>query len=160
MKGFIRNEGERPKFILQRGISPGLSITFEEAYDIVGKKSGKRRGPTFINWLRENHFSAPTWVFYKEEGETYFEGESLQEVASVRPARGAGKTQIRRDDSKEKEDITAQQIINSELVIAKQLIDKCKDRAVLKKALTASRHYSGKEAHMRHLIRRLEQVYF
>ena len=84
MKGFVKNEGNRGSFILKRAISPGFSITFEEAYVVVGKKSGKKRGPAFVNWLRENVFNNAKWGFYKEEGVVYFD-EPLQEVASVSP---------------------------------------------------------------------------
>jgi len=161
MKGFVKNESDRTIFILQRSIGPGLSITLEEAYVVVGKKSKKRKGPSFAKWLRENYFRDSTWEFYKDEEEPYFEEEvSLQETASVRAAEGAGKNLVRRDASQEKQGNLALKIINSDIVLAKPLIDKCKDRAVLRTALAASKLRAGKEAHMRYLIRRLEQVYF
>lgn len=159
MKGFVKNETDRPVFILQRVVNPGFSISFDDAYLVVGKKSGKKRGSSFVTWLRDNYFQDQGWAFYKEEGELFFE-EEQREVASAGNAQGAGKSLVRRDETQDKEAITAKRIIDSDLVIAKQLIDKCNNRAVLKKALTASKHYAGKEAHMRYLIKRLEQVYF
>lgn len=160
MKGFVKNEGKRPLFILQRSINPGFSISLDEAYIVAGKKSGKKKGPLFVNWLRETYFQDSIWAFYKEDGENYFEEGDLIEAVSSSSAQGAGKNLVRKDDAKEKGEITAQRIIDNDIVIAKQLIDKCKDRNVLKKALAASRHYSGKESHMRYILRRLEQVYF
>jgi hypothetical protein len=160
MKGFVKNEGERPIHVLQRAVSPGFSITFEEAYGVVGKKSEKKRGAAFVSWLREAYFQAPFWVFYKDEGEVYFEDEPVRKLAKVRPAQGAGKSQVRRDDVREKKNVTVQRIIDSDIVAARPLIDKCKDRAILRTALATSKIRTGKEAHMRYLIRRLEQVYF
>jgi hypothetical protein len=161
MKGFVKNEGNRGSFILKRAINPGFSITFEEAYVVVGKKSGKKRGPTFVNWLRENVFKNDKWGFYKEEGVAYFD-EPLQEAVSSSTsegfARGAGKPQIRSPEDPHKVGITAEDIINNEIVIAKGLIDKCGDKSVLKKALAATKIRSKKEAHMRYLIARIQQI--
>jgi len=160
MKGFVKNEGNRPVFILQRSINPGFSISLEDAYTVVGKKSGKKRGVSFATWLRQGVFQDSIWEFYKEEGEAFFDEEPVREATRTVPGAGAGKNMVRRDDAKTKDAVTAQQIIESDLVIAKQLIDKCKDRTILKKALAATRHYSGKEGHMRYLLKRVEQVYF
>ena len=160
MKGFVKNESDRTLFILQRAVNPGFSLTFDEAYVVVGKKSGKKKGPTFVNWLRENYFQNPHWAFYKDEGEAYFEEEAIGARPRIVTAQGAGKNLVRRDDAQEDSRALAIKILDSEIVIAKSLIDKCRDRSVLKKALAASKLRAGKEAHMRHLIRRLEQVYF
>ncbi len=160
MKGFVKNESDRTLFVLQRAINPGFSLTFDEAYVVVGKKSGKKKGSTFVNWLRENYFQDPLWAFYKDEGEAYFEEEAIGARPRIVTAQGAGKNLVRRDDAQEDSRALAIKILDSEIVIAKSLIDKCRDRSVLKKALAASKLRAGKEAHMRHLIRRLEQVYF
>ena len=160
MKGFVKNEGDRSIHVLQRAVGPGFSITFEEAYGIVGKKSEKKRGAAFVSWLRDSYFQAPFWVFYKDEGVVYFEDEPPRAAVGSRPARGAGKSQVRRDEAHEKKTAAAIQIIEGDIVAARPLIDKCKDRAVLRTALAASKIRTGKEAHMRYLIRRLEQVYF
>lgn len=160
MKGFVKNESDRTLFILQRNINPGFSLTFEDAYVVVGKKSGKKRGPTFVNWLRETYFQDPRWAFYKDEGEAYFEEGDIVASSRVASSQGAGKNLVRRDDAQEEGRALALKILDSEIVTARTLIDKCKDRSVLKKTLAASKLRSGKEAHMRHLIRRLEQVYF
>jgi hypothetical protein len=160
MKGFIKNESKKTIFVLQRAVNPGFSLTFDEAYVVVGEKSGKKRGPTFVNWLRDNYFQDSIWAFYKDEGESYFEDESPRKVERVTSAQGAGKNLVRRDDFQEAGGNLALKIIESDIVTARTLIDKCKDRSVLKKALGASKVRANKEAHMRHLIRRLEQVYF
>jgi hypothetical protein len=160
MKGFVKNESDRTLFVLQRAINPGFSLTFDEAYVVVGEKSGKNKGSTFVNWLRETYFQDPVWAFYKDEGESYFEEEAIGNRPRTGTARGAGKNLVRRDDARADGRALALKILDSELVTAKALIDKCKDRSVLKKALAASKLRAGKEAHMRHLIRRLEQVYF
>ncbi len=160
MKGFVKNGGNRPVFILQRSINPGISISLEDAYLVVGKKSGKKQGVSFATWLRQGIFQDSIWEFYKEEGEAFFEEEPVREVSRTAPGAGAGKNMVRRDEDNTKKGITAQEIIDSDLVIAKQLIDKCKDKSVLKRALAATKHYSGKEGHMRYLLKRVEQVYF
>ena len=160
MKGYIKNIGNKTAFVLQRQVHPGFSIPLEDAYKVVGKKSGKRRGITFVKWLRESYFNNPNWMIYKEKDEEYFAEDEKTEEVSSKSAQGAGKNLVRRDDDKTKEDVTALKIIESDIISAKQLIDKCTDKSVLRKALTASKHHSGKEAHMRHLIKRLEQVYF
>ena len=160
MKGFVKNESDRTLFVLQRSINPGFSLTFDEAYVVVGEKSGKNKGSTFVNWLRETYFHDPLWAFYKDEGEDYFEEEDTGARTRITSAQGAGKNLIRRDDAREDSRALILKILDSEIVTAKTLIDKCRDRSVLKKALAASKLRAGKEAHMRHLIRRLEQVYF
>lgn len=160
MKGFVKNGGNRPIFILQRAINPGTSISLEDAYIVVGKKSGKKQGVSFATWLRQGIFQDSIWEFYKEEGEAFFDEEPVRKAVKTTPGAGAGKNMVRRDDDKTKKGITALQIIDSDLVIAKQLIDKCKDKSVLRKALAATKHYSGKEGHMRYLLKRVEQVYF
>jgi len=160
MKGYIKNTGDRSLFVLQRTIYPGFSITLDEAYKVVGKKSGKKRGISFVKWLRENYFKNLNWVIYKDAGEEYFFEDNQIKAVRSESARGGGKNLVRRDDARAKEAVTVENIIQSDIVAAKQLIDKCGDRSVLKKALAASKHISKKEAHMRYLIRRLEQVYF
>lgn len=161
MKGFVKNEGARSSHILKRAINPGFSISFDEAYVVVGPKSGEKKGPAFISWLRENVFNSDKWEFYKEEGVTYFDeplSEAMKKSSKTTLARGAGKPQIKNIESSRKEKITAESIISSEIVIAKNLIDKCTNKAVLKKALAATKIYSRKEAHMRYLIARIQQI--
>ena len=51
MKGYIKNIGNKTAFVLQRQVHPGFSIPLEDAYKVVGKKSGKRRGITFVKCL-------------------------------------------------------------------------------------------------------------
>jgi len=160
MKGFIQNDSDRPVFVLQRAVNPGFSVSFDDAYVVVGEKSGKKKGPSFVTWLKENYFQDAVWGFYKSEGEAYFEEEAPQQTERIAAAQGAGKNMVRRDETKEKEQITAQLILESEIVVARQLIDKCKNKAVLRKALSASKQLARKEAHMRYLIKRLDQVYF
>lgn len=158
MEGFVRNEGGRPVFILQRSILPGQKISFEDAYKVVGTKSKKRRGKAFVQWLREKVFADAVWGFYKSDGEKFFAEEIFATEAS-KGGKGSGINMSRRSEALQKKEQAVEQIIISPYVIAKELIEKCKEREVLKKALALSKRITGKEAHMRHLIRRLEQVY-
>ena len=164
MKGFVRNEGDRGGFILQRRLYPGAQISLDDAYLVVGKKSGKKEGPAFVKWLRENHLSDDRWAFYKEEGVPYFakKEENAAPAAPakrVAPGKGAGKVMRRKTDNIRKASITAKDIIDPAYEEARVLIEKCSDKLVLKKALALSRHFSHKEQHMRHVLKRLEQVY-
>lgn len=161
MKGFVRNEGDRAVFTLQRSIVPGFSITFEEAYNVVGKKSGKKRGKLFVKWLRDNVFSGNQWAFYAEEGVQFFGSEDLpkEKPEKVAEAKGAGRKLRRKTENFTGQEITATLIIEKPYPQAKNLIEKCNDRGVLKKALSLSKLRSKREDHMRHLMRRLEQVY-
>ena len=164
MKGFVKNEGERGTFILQRTLPPGATLSFEDAYLSVGKKSGKKKGISFVRWLRDNYLSETQWVFYKEEGIPYFVQKKLKEIEEkpvepVAPAKGAGTVMRRKPDGTKGTEITPNTIIEEQFDRAKVLIDKCADKNVLKKALVLSQHFSAKEEHMRHLMRRLQQVY-
>ncbi len=164
MKGFIKNEGDRGTFILQRRLHPGSRLSFDSAYLTVGEKSGKKKGPTFVRWLRENYLSDEQWVFYKEEGVPYF-AKTEANIApapptkKIVPAKGAGKVMRRKRDPSMGAGVTAKDIIEPAYEEARPLIEKCSDKFVLKKALTLSRHFSHKEEHMRHVMKRLEQVY-
>ncbi len=164
MKGFVKNEGEKGVFTLQRRINPGTTLSFEDAYLTVGKKSGKKKGPSFVKWLRESHLTGNQWAFYRQEGAPYFTSEEVEQgeekvTEAVAPARGAGTVMKRKATTVNKSSITPNTIIEADFPEAHDLIEKCADRTVLKKALALSQHFSKKDEHMRHLMRRLEQVY-
>jgi len=100
MKGFVKNEGDKGIFILQRTLYPGAMLSFDEAYLSVGEKSGKKKGAPFVKWLRDNYLSATQWVFYKEDGIPYFGQEELAEMIDppaevALPAKGAGRVMRR-----------------------------------------------------------------
>lgn len=164
MKGFAKNEGRDAFFILQRQITPGGKIYFEDAYKTVGERSGKKENATFVKWLRENYLYASHWAFYKDDEVPFFSAEEAEVVVeapikSDAPARGAGKVLKRESHDEKGTAITPNEIIESEFPRAKVLIEKCNSRDILKKALSMSRHFSKKEEHMRHLMKRLERVY-
>ena len=160
MKGFIINEGISAQFKLQRQLYPGSRLSFDDAYSVVGKKSGKRKGPTFVKWLKETCLPSPDWVFYKAEGELFFEeSEKLNvEVVAVKPGKGAGVTMRRKTELSKQASVGASELVEPDYSSAKELIDNCKSKAVLKKALALTRIKSNREQHMRHLMKRLEQV--
>ena len=114
------------------------------------------------------------WAVYKEDGTPFNtrssgkkktqkkETASLGKTSSPRDgdARGAGRV-LRRATSNEKAkgvEVTPTLIIESDFVQAKELIDSTKNRPVLKRALHLSKQFSKKEKHMRHLMKRLDQV--
>jgi hypothetical protein len=74
-------------------------------------------------------------------------------------ARGAGRNMKRDTNMLESNEITPAAIIEAPYDEARSLIEKTKDRTVLKKALKLSHHISNKEQHMRHIVKRMEQVY-
>ncbi len=170
MKGYLQNEGERPRFILQRQINPGGKVLFEDAYKSVGKRSGLDEGPAFVEWLRDTVLTRGEWGYYKREG-TIFKfkekavsksGEGTAKTSSKKSedARGAGRV-MRRDTSETRTaraEITPADLINVEYAEAKKLIDKTRDKSVLRKALAMTHHFSKKEAHQRHLMQRISQV--
>jgi hypothetical protein len=166
--GFVKNEGDRPRFILQRQIPQGAKVDFDSAYLSVGKKSGTEDEAEFVSWLRGNVLPGPEWGFYKEEGKPYF-STKVKDTApdtpppSKLPAKGAGKRMTKQKRrvkpvSGASTSVTAAQIIEADYNQATGLIDKCRERAVLKKALALTQHFSNKEKHMRYLMRRIEQV--
>ncbi len=176
MKGFIKNETGTAFFRLQRQLPVNGILSFDNAYLSVGEKSGKNCGITFVKWLKDNYFTEEGWSFYKEEGVPFFKvkEEPVVEVTHgepavvvsipkkrkrVYPAKGAGKNLTRNKDASETTKITPSAIIEAPVPQAKSLINKTKDRAVLKKALSLSKHFSHKEEHMRLVQKRLEEVY-
>jgi hypothetical protein len=188
MQGYVQNNGSTPVFIAQRGVPQGASVDFEKLHLTYAKKSGfEELEPGFVQWLRDNVFSdTKVWGFYNFDGSEYefatpekeekpapkkktarkkkAAAKKVEEVAEKpapkKEARGAGKRLARKStEARKGASITPSTIIEAEYTIAKPLIEKCNDREVLKKALTLSRHFSSKEQHMRHLMRRLEQVY-
>ena len=71
----------------------------------------------------------------------------------------AGRNLKRDDNILQSNEITPADIIEAPYDEARSLIEKTKDRTILKKALKLSNHISGKEQHMRHIVKRMEQVY-
>lgn len=180
MKGFIKNETGTSVFKLQRAIPVNGKLSFDDAYLTLGEKSGKKEGVAFIKWLKENKFLDDSWVFYKEEGVLFFEVKKPVEQTPEKkatkelsgppevvelpkpkkhtPAKGAGRKFVK--DHRVKENaITAGLIINAEIPQAKEMIEKTKSRATLKRALGLANHFSHKEEHRRLIQRRLEVVY-
>jgi hypothetical protein len=181
MKGFIKNETGKSIFKLQRGIPVNGKLSFDDAYLTLGEKSGKKEGASFIKWLKETHFLDDAWVFYKEEDILFFavkkaevktpEKKATKEVpgppevvelpkpkARIAPAKGAGRKLTKEQKVKESA-VTAGTIIEAEISQAKELIEKTKSRATLKRALGLANHFSHKEEHRRLIQRRLEEVY-
>jgi hypothetical protein len=166
VRGFVKNEGDSAYFKLQRQLPPQAKLSFSAAFLATGTKSGQE-GEAFVKWLRENIFPGPEWGFYREEGIPFFSDTSAKsrDVAPEAPpvsdteGAGAGKVMSRKKSSADRKvDITPSSIIDAEYSKAKELIETCRSKDVLKKALTLSQHFANKGEHMRHLMRRLEQV--
>ncbi len=184
MEGYVQNDGVSPKFVAQRAFPQAGRATFEQLHLTFARKSScKSLNKEFIQWLRDNTFSDDFWSFHKADGTDYkfappksppkvtseiipATSEAIAEAPQPvlptekkKPAKGAGRRMIRDKSGVPKGvGITPGSIIESPFTSAKPMIDKCKDRSVLKKALTLTRHFSNKEEHMRHIVRRLEQV--
>ena len=175
MKGFLKNETGTSVFKLQRQIPINGMLSFDDAYLSIGEKSGKKEGPTFVKWLKENHFAADGWVFYKEEGVLFFAAKKAEKstpegnepevvelpkpkTGKIAPARGAGRKLAKQQQVKESA-VTAGTIIQADIPQAKEMIEKTKSRATLKRALGLANHFSHKEEHRRLIQRRLEEVY-
>lgn len=166
--GFVKNESNEAFFKLQRSLPPGGKIKFSDAFLTVGKKSGFE-GKDFVRWLRENVFPGADWGFYSDDNVPFFSetGKKNPDVAPTTPpvsleaGKGAGRVERRvrsKGETKKGLEITASSIVEAEFPTAKTLIEKCKNRAVLKKALNLSQTFANKDEHMRHLMKRLEQV--
>ena len=170
MQGFVRNETGRGKFKLKKSLTPGSKLDFDYAYLVVGEKSGEPEGPSFIKWLKDNYFKNKGWVFYKKDNVLYFPDASGKEVKVSGPetlepspltvsSGGSGKRLRKKGTRARTSDITPKSIIEADFPRAKELIDKCHDRGVIKKAISLSNHFARKEEHRRNLMRRLDQVY-
>lgn len=156
MKGFIRNEGKEVSFKLQKHVVPGGTLTFDHAYKLVGSKSELPNNLAFLKWLKKSYFPEACWKFYKDTGEVLNVGKS---AASKPLSETSGRVLRRPDKQKKGSMVTADSIISKPIAEAKVLIEKCNDKRALRRALSMSRHFSGKEEHTRILMRRLEQVY-
>ena len=167
VSGFVKNESNEAFFKLQRSLPPGGKIKFSDAFLTVGSKSGLE-GKEFVKWLRENVFPGTDWGFYSEDNVPFFSENNKKNAdvapsappVSFEPGRGAGRIErrVRSKGETNGVEITASKIIESEFPTAKTLIEKCKSRAVLKKALNLSQTFANKDEHMRQLMKRLEQV--
>jgi len=185
MRGYVQNVGTQAVFILQRQVPPGSRIKLEDAYKAVGKRSGLK--PTqvvaFIDFLRTQILHQGNWAFFEDEGEVFKPPkkktavkvekveEKLEEVAQEveapqkpspkpqSPARGAGKPLRRSPEDALSGGVTPAAILEAPYEQARALIDKTRSKMVLRRALKLTQHFSGKEQHMRHIIKRLERVY-
>lgn len=72
IEGYVKNETSEAFFKLQKGLPPGAKISFQQAYLVLGKKSGLE-GHQFLEWLKQEVFSDPGWVFYDGEDRPYFQ---------------------------------------------------------------------------------------
>jgi hypothetical protein len=180
MKGYVQNTGGQAYFILQRQIPPNGKVQLSDAYLVVGKKSGLEESQVqeFVNFLQTEILTRGAWSFFEEEGKPFGSGRKAParkkkaepkkktqvtdaKTSSKREndAHGAGRS-MRRDVSEgENRNVTPAAIIEAPYDQARTLIEKTKDRVVLKKALNLTKHFSNKEQHMRHIVKRLEQVY-
>jgi len=174
LPGFVRNEGQKAYFRLQHSLPPQAKLSLEQAFLAVGAKSGFNRGPEFIQWLKDNYFASSEWGFYSGAGEAILVtsenaaqsseatlAETPSPVSSTSPnlkAKGAGRNLRRKNPKVDKNKITPLQIVEADFEKAKSLIESCKDKVVLKKAMFLSSHLAHKEEHQRYLMRRLEQV--
>jgi hypothetical protein len=175
--GFVTNESNQAYFTLQRQIPPGGKIKLSEAYLAVGHKSGETDELAFAQWLQEHVLQRGSWGYYDQEENPLMAKETIEAVVEEkivevekktefktsssreRDARGAGRALRRNLEDAKGVVITPKAIIEAPYEEARALIEKSKDRVVLKKALALTQHFSHKEKHMRHLIRRIEQVY-
>jgi len=189
MRGYVQNVGTQAVFILQRQVPPGSRIKLEDAYKVVGKRSGLKSTQVvaFVDFLRTQILSRGTWAFFEDEGKAFKppkkktvvkaekveekSEKAVQEVAqevetpqksspkSQQPARGAGKPLRRNPEDALNAGVTPAAILEAPYEQARALIEKTRSKAVLRRALTLTQHFAGKEQHMRHIIKRLERVY-
>ena len=186
MRGYVQNVGTQAVFILQRQVPPGSRIKLEDAYKAVGKRSGLK--PTqvvaFVDFLRTQILHQGNWAFFEDDGEafkppkkkTFVKVEKVEEKSeevaqevsqeveapqksSPKPARGAGKSLRRNPEDALNAGVTPVAILEAPYEQARALIEKTRSKAVLRRALTLTQHFAGKEQHMRHIIKRLERVY-
>ena len=183
MQGYVQNTGSQAYFILQRQVPPGGKISLEDAFLVVGKRSGLEESQVqeFVDFLKTEVLKKGHWSFFEDDGKPFGAQkvakkgsrkkepaeEPKPEVTSNRKtsskksadARGAGRAMRRDLDESLGTGVTPAAIIEAPYEQARTLIEKTKDRMVLKKALNLTKHFSNKEQHMRHILKRLEQVY-
>jgi len=178
MRGYVKNEGRQAYFVCQRQIPPGGSVELDDVYKSVGKKSGLEDGPEFVEWVKTNVFRRGSWGYYEDAGKPLGGQPVVKQAApkktapkkpavsakgksskKAKDAKGAGRA-LRRDvNEAEGIIVTPAAIIEAPYEQARGLIEKTRDRTVLKKALALTQHFGGKEQHMRHIMKRMEQVY-
>lgn len=152
MRGYLQNQGNQAYFVMQRQIPPGGKVNLSEAYKSLGSKSGLEEGIEFVEWLKVNILTRGAWGFYEQEG-VPLKGEktavskkagSRKKVVSTtttktsskkdQDARGAGRV-LKRDVNAIKGDkITPAKIVEAPYDEARALIEKCRDKSVLKKS--------------------------
>ncbi len=175
MRGYIQNEGTQAYFICQRQIPPGGKVQLEDVYKSVGKKSGLEENIEFVKWAQDNIFTRGPWGYYEEEGKklqlTSKKSAPQKPVVRKTPAknktsskretdaRGAGRALRRNTDDGDSLKTTPSSIIEAPYEQARGLIENTRDRLVLKKALNLTKHFAGKEQHMRHIIKQLDRIY-
>ena len=185
MRGYIQNEGTQAYFVCQRQIPPGGKVQLDDVYKSVGSNSGLEDGLSFVDWVKSNVFRRGTWGYYEEEGKPLGGIPTKTVPKKAAPKKAAPKKRVKsesagtsskkekdakgagrpmRRDARDTHDVTGRNVTPSDIIEApydhaRSLIDKTKDRIVLRKALNLTKHFSGKEQHMRHIVKRLEQVY-
>jgi len=177
-RGYVKNEGTQAYFVCQRQIPPGGSVELDDVYRSVGKKSGLKNDLAFVEWAKAHVFRRGSWGYYEDEGKPLGAKTAAKKATPKKAApkkavisdkgksskrskdaKGAGRA-LRRDiNAAEGITVTPAAIIEAPYEQARGLIDKTRDRTILKKALALTQHFGGKEQHMRHIMKRMEQVY-
>lgn len=174
MKGYVQNLGNSAYFVLQRQVPPLGKVKLEEAFKVVGKKSDltEEQVVEFVQFLREKVLLRGDWGYFNADGSQLgavskeskpprAKRSSQNNTSSKQEedAKGAGRN-LRRDQEVPRgaAEVTPSSIIEAPYEDARSMIDRTRDRVVLKKALSLTKHFSGKEQHMRHILKRLEQT--
>lgn len=180
MKGYVQNLGTNAFFILQRQVPPGGKVRLQDAFRTLHGNNvelTEDKVAEFIELLKTKMPTNGTWGYFDESGVSLEISETSEKPVALEKsksknssspktsskkeddARGAGRNLHRDSDSVAKgTEITAATIIQASYDEARTLIESTRDRVVLKKALGLTKHFSGKEQHMRHILKRLEQT--
>ncbi len=155
------------------GKKSGLEKTNEEGIILPLAESQVK---DFIMFLKDQVFTRGNWDYYDQVGNSLEVKKSQKKAVpkkrvktesagtsskKEKDAKGAGRPMRR--DARDTHDVTGKNVTPSAIIEApydqaRALIEKTKDRIVLKKALNLTKHFSNKEQHMRHIVKRLEQV--
>jgi len=180
MKGYLQNTSARGYFTLQRQIQPGGKVQLEDAFKSIGHQSGleETQVTEFIEFLQNQVLVKGSWEYFEAEGKPFGAKTPAKKTPAKKAtpkkkaasdkgkspkkandAKGAGRA-LRRDINEAQGiTVTPAAIIDAPYDQARGLIEKTNDRSVLKKALALTQHFGGKERHMRHLMKRMEQIY-
>lgn len=151
MKGYVKNIGMVPVYILKGTVNCNDTISFDTLLDRFGDVADTKNEKTFADWLLENKFmNKNVWEVVVDDSEVEQKNSAAKKEIPKEESKVtnrvtiANKEIIRKAPSAVAKKLTIDYIIDTKITEMKLKFDKIKDVKLLKKALKKAEGMSKK----------------